>query len=205
MSRTVRILLVEDSAIDAALVKHELDRAGMDTTIERVDSRDAFSTALRGFAPQVVLADHACADLDARAAMRMMQMLRPTASLIVVARALDEPAAIEALRDGAEDIILKDNLSRLAPAIVKARSVRTRLEKLSPRQLEVLRLVAEGHTTREIALRLELSVKTIETHRAQLMKRLGIHDLVGLVRYAVRLGLVPQALVADGPTEAAPN
>ena len=51
--------------------------------------------------------------------------------------------------------------------------------------------MAEGHTTREIAGRLKLSAKTVETHRGEVMKRLGIHDVVGLVRYAVRIGLVP--------------
>ena len=58
----------------------------------------------------------------------------------------------------------------------------------------MLRLLAQGHSTREIAKRLKLSVKTIETHRADVMKRLGIHDVAGLVRYAVRVGLVsPEA------------
>ncbi len=68
--------------------------------------------------------------------------------------------------------------------------LRPPLGKLTPRQVEVLRMVAEGHRTREIAIRLNLSVKTIESHRGEIMKRLGIHDLVTLVRYAMRLGLV---------------
>jgi len=63
-------------------------------------------------------------------------------------------------------------------------------EKLTPRQREVLRLIAEGHSTKEIAHRLELSVKTVETHRAQLMERLQIRDIAGLVKYAIRNGLV---------------
>jgi DNA-binding NarL/FixJ family response regulator len=61
---------------------------------------------------------------------------------------------------------------------------------LTPRQREILQLVAEGRSTKEIASLLELSVKTVETHRAQIMERLDIHDLAGLVRYAVRAGLV---------------
>jgi DNA-binding NarL/FixJ family response regulator len=61
---------------------------------------------------------------------------------------------------------------------------------LTPRQREILQLVAEGHSTKEIAQRLELSAKTVESHRAQLMERLGIHDVPGLVRYAIRMGLV---------------
>jgi DNA-binding NarL/FixJ family response regulator len=61
---------------------------------------------------------------------------------------------------------------------------------LTPRQREVLQLIAEGHGTKEIAARLCLSAKTVETHRAQLMERLDIRDVAGLVRYAIRTGIV---------------
>jgi len=61
---------------------------------------------------------------------------------------------------------------------------------LTPRQREILQLITEGHTTKEIAQRLQLSVKTVETHRTQLMQRLDLHDIAGLVRYAIRLGLL---------------
>ena len=64
------------------------------------------------------------------------------------------------------------------------------LDPLTPRQREILQLVAEGHTTAEIAQALGISSKTVETQRARLMKRLDIHDIAGLVRYAVRVGLV---------------
>lgn len=64
------------------------------------------------------------------------------------------------------------------------------LATLSPRQREVLRLIAEGRTTKQIAQELEISVKTVETHRAQLMERLDIHDVAGLVRYAIIVGLI---------------
>jgi len=63
-------------------------------------------------------------------------------------------------------------------------------QALTPRQRETLQLIAEGCSTKEIAHRLSLSVKTVETHRAQIMERLGIHDIPGLVRYAMRQGLV---------------
>jgi RNA polymerase sigma factor (sigma-70 family) len=64
------------------------------------------------------------------------------------------------------------------------------LATLSPRQREVLRLIAEGRTTKQIAQLLEISVKTVETHRAQLMDRLDIRDVAGLVRYAITVGLI---------------
>jgi DNA-binding NarL/FixJ family response regulator len=66
-------------------------------------------------------------------------------------------------------------------------------DNLTPRQRQVLQLIAGGHSTKEIAYHLELSVKTVETHRAQLMERLQIHDIAGLVKYAIRNGLVSSA------------
>ena len=62
---------------------------------------------------------------------------------------------------------------------------------LTPRQTEIVQLVAEGHRNAEIAAILGMSIKTVETHRTQLMARLGVHDVTGLVRYAIRVGLVP--------------
>jgi DNA-binding NarL/FixJ family response regulator len=64
------------------------------------------------------------------------------------------------------------------------------LEGLTPRQREILQLIAEGHSTKEIAWTLKVSGKTVETHRAQLMDRLGIYDVAGLVRFAIRCGLI---------------
>jgi len=183
-------LLLEDSEADAELVTHVLQRAGMRTLLERVASKDEFILALREFAPNVVLCDHAVAAFNALGALEARRALRPSAALIVVSGALDERATVACMRAGADDIVPKTDLSRLPEAIVAATVVRRPLEKLSPRQLEVLRLVAEGLTTPQIARRFTLSVKTIETHRSELMRRLDIHDVVGLVRYAVRVGLV---------------
>ena len=90
----------------------------------------------------------------------------------------------------AEDLVIRKNIQRLPSAITTAIERRQPLSKLTSRQVEVLRLVAEGHRTREIADKLSLSIKTIESHRGELMKRLGMHDVVSLVRYALRSGLV---------------
>jgi DNA-binding NarL/FixJ family response regulator len=188
--KTLRVLFLEDDPADAELATETLIRSGMSVLAERVDSREAFTQALRDFAPDVVLSDHALGQFDARAALEVMQAIRPAAALIVLAGALDEQTAAACVRAGAEDFVLKSNLGRLAPAIESALSVRRRLEKLTPRQMEVLRLMAQGLTTPEIARRLGLSSKTVETHRGEIMKRVGIHDIVGLVRYAVRVGLV---------------
>lgn len=191
IGRTLRVLLLEESAADAELVIEELMRAGADLTSERVDARDAFVRALREFAPNVVIADHAPARFDATSAIRAMRAVRPTTPFIIVSRALDEMLAVACVREGAEGVVLKNNLPRLPAVVDHGLAVRERLEKLSPRQVEVLRLVTEGLSTPEIARRLRLSGKTVETHRGEVMKRLGIHDIVGLVRYAVRVGLVP--------------
>jgi len=165
----------------------------MAVVTERVDSPEAFTQALREFAPDVVLSDDVLENFDTRAALEVVQNVRPTAPVIVVAGALERHSAASFVRAGAEDLVLKSCLDRLAPMIECALAVRRRLEKLTPRQMEVLRLMAEGLTTPEIARRLLLSTKTIETHRGEIMKRVGIHDLVGLVRYAMRVGLVSPA------------
>jgi DNA-binding NarL/FixJ family response regulator len=190
MTKALRALLLEDSAADAELISDELDRAGMQVVVQRVASKEAFARALREFRPDVILSDHGLTQFNTRAAMRIVQQLRPTAPVIVVTGSLEDQSAVACLRVGAETIVLKSNLRGLRSAIDSAIARRRPLELLSPRQLEVLRLVAEGNTTREIATRLHVSVKTVETHRGAIIKRLGIHDVAGLVRYALRVGLV---------------
>ena len=190
MSKLLRVLLLEDSALDAELIGTELERSRKNTTIQCVTTRDAFTRALRDFRPDVVLSDHALGQFNSRAALRLVQQIRPTAPLIIVTGSLDDQAAIACLRAGAETVVLKSNLPGLRPAIDTALQKRRNLTQLSPRQIEVLRLVAQGNSTREIATRLGLSVKTVETHRSAIAKRLGIHDVATLVRYALRVGLV---------------
>jgi len=190
IARPLRLLFLHDDAADTELVAESLARSGMSLVTERVDSPEAFTQALRDFAPDVVLSGDALEKFDACEALEVMHDVRPTAALIVLAGAVDRYSAATFVRAGAEDFVLRTNLHRLAPTIECALSVRRPLEKLTPRQMEVLRLMAAGLTTPEIARRLNLSGKTIETHRGEIMKRVGIHDLVGLVRYAVRVGLV---------------
>jgi len=190
MTKTLRVLLVEDSEADAALIRDELLRSEMHTVIKRVDSEETFSAALSGFAPDVVLSDHHLPTFDSRSALTILRAERPTTPLIVVTESLNGAQTVACIRGGAEDVILKPHLGRLAESITGAVTVRRPLEKLTPRQIEVLRLVAEGQRTREIASSLGLSVKTVESHRGEVMKRLGIHDVVSLVRFAIRVGLI---------------
>ncbi len=193
MSTRLRVLLLEDSAADAELAESHLVRAGLNVRCARVSTRDQFVRALGEFNPDVVLSDHALADFNPLAALGVLQSLRPGAPFILVSGALDEPAAVACLRAGAETLVLKDRLHRLGPAVEAALEARRDLARLSPRQLQILCFVARGYTTPEIAERLGIKDKTVETHRSEIMKRTGLHDLVSLVRYAVRLGLVPAA------------
>jgi DNA-binding NarL/FixJ family response regulator len=190
VSSPIRILMLEDNEADAELIRHELRRSNLPNVTERVDSEVAFASALRDFAPDVVLSDHSLAQFDAQSALALLRSARPATPLIIVTGSLHSEKTVACLRAGAEDLIIKGNLGRLAASITEALHLRRPLEELTPRQIEVLRMVAEGHRTREIATRLKLSVKTVESHRGEIMKRLKIHDVVGLVRYAMRVGLV---------------
>jgi DNA-binding NarL/FixJ family response regulator len=193
MTKTLRVLILKTSEADAELIKHELSRAGLSAVTLRVECENTFSAALAEFAPDIVLSDHSLEEFDARAALRLLRHARPTTPLIIVSDSLAGDKTIACLRDGCEDVILNSNLGRLASSISLAVSVRRPLQKLTPRQIEVLRMVAEGHRTREIATRLQLSVKTVESHRGEVMKRLEMHDVVTLVRYAMRVGLTSAA------------
>jgi DNA-binding NarL/FixJ family response regulator len=139
---------------------------------------------------------------------------RPDVRVIILSMHADEEYVLQALRAGAAGYLLKDSdtaeLELAITAVVRGETYLSpqvskhviadylRLmgdgsgvqEPLTPRQREVLQLIAEGHTTKEIARLLGVSERTAMTHRAQLMERLDIHDIAGLVRYAIRTGLV---------------
>ena len=189
--KPLRILLLEDSAADAALISHELERSGMRIMVTQVDSAESFTAALKSFAPDVVLSDHSLARFDSRAALEVQREVRPTVPFIIITGALVGGQAGGAIRAGAEDVILKTYTGGLAESISGALAVRRPLHALTDRQIQVLKLVSEGHRTREVAKRLGLSIKTVESHRGEIMKRLRIHDVVSLVRYAIRVGLIP--------------
>ena len=191
--KPLRVLLLEDNQADAALISHELQRSGMRILLAQVDSAESFTAALKSFAPDVVLSDHSLAQFDSGAALEVLREVRPTAPFIIVTGNLIGSQVGAAIRAGAEDVILKTNMRGLEASISNALSARRRLHALTDRQIQVLKLVTEGHRTREIAKRLGLSIKTIESHRSEIMKRLRIHDVVSLVRFAIRVGLIPAA------------
>ena len=190
----LRVLLLDDSEADAELITHELMLSGMTIMTGRADSAEAFASTLTSFAPDVVISNHSLGQFDSLAALEMLRTERPTVPFIIVADALTGSQSVAAVRAGADDLVLKSNLGRLAAAVGDALAIRRPLQKLTARQVEVLALVAEGHRTRDIATRLGLSVKTIESHRGEIMKRLNVHDVVSLARYAIRVGLIPSRL-----------
>lgn len=194
--RGLKVLLLEDDPRDAELIVDAVQDAAPETAVRLVDSRTEFVRTLDEFTPDVILSDHAVADFNVLDAFRLAQSRAPGSPFILVS-GLFEQQASECLQAGAADFVPKSELSRLGPAMASALSLRAPLRSLSPRQRQVLQLLATGCSTREIALGLHLSIKTVETHRAQLMSRLDIHDLPGLVRYAVRVGIVSASQGSD--------
>jgi CheY-like chemotaxis protein len=120
MIKPIRVLVLEDNAADTELIRHELLRSGLATVTERVDTEHAFVSALRDFLPDVVLSDHALGAFDAQSALALLHSMRPTTPLILVTGAINSEATVACIRAGAEDLILKDNLGRLAASITKA-------------------------------------------------------------------------------------
>jgi DNA-binding NarL/FixJ family response regulator len=192
----LRVLLLEDEPRDAELVLHAVRGVAPQSAVQLVDNRTAFIRALDDFVPDVILSDHSVADFNVLDAFRLAQSRAPGSPFILVSGEFDQLAS-ECLQAGAADFVPKSELTRLAPAIAAALALRAPLRSLSRRQRQVLQLLATGRSSREIALGLHLSIKTVETHRAQLMTRLDIHDLAGLVRYAVRVGIVSSGQGSD--------
>lgn len=191
-SRSIRVLIADDSS-HAAQIVSGLEQGGWTVKSLRAATRDAFTEALGTFTPDIVLSAPFLDGFDVFEALSALAGARAGCPLIVVAASIDANTAVAVLRAGAEDIVTLADTHRLSSATEAALDVRRRLNLLSPRQRQVLALVARGNTSPEIAARLNISVKTVETHRGELMKRIGARDVVGLVHYALRVGLVPNA------------
>jgi DNA-binding NarL/FixJ family response regulator len=190
-NKAIRVLLLEDSRVDADLIARELGRSEINVLLERVDSEASFIAALDTFAPDVVLSDHALAQFNSQAALETLRAISPATPFIIVTGSQLGSITSASIRAGADDVVFKTHLDGLAASISHALAMRRPLGMLSNRQVEVLKLVAEGYRTRDIANRLGLRVKTVESHRYALMKRLHVDSVVGLVRFAIRVGLIP--------------
>lgn len=187
----IRILMLKHSPHDELLIVRALEQSGMAVQSDRAACAESFKAALQTFEPDVIFTDGFLNHQDTRSALEILREVRPAAPMIVVTTTLTGPQTVSMVRAGVADVVLRQDVGDLPGIVHRALEARCDVRKLTPRQIEVLQLVAAGLRTRDIADRLGVSIKTIETHRGEIMKRLGVHDVVGLARYAIRVGLVP--------------
>jgi DNA-binding NarL/FixJ family response regulator len=215
MISTIRVVLAEDHAMVRAGLQRLLgDLPGIEVVGVAPDGHEALRL-IEETQPDVVLMDITMPRLSGLAALARVTADHPNVRVIMLSMHDNEEYVVQALKMGAAGYLLKD--SDLAELDLAIRSV-TRggsyltptvsrqvirdfthrsapeagpFERLTPRQTEIVQLIAEGHRNAEIAEILGMSTKTVETHRTQSMARLDVHDVTGLVRYAIRVGLVP--------------
>jgi two-component system, NarL family, response regulator NreC len=208
--RRTTVLLADDHAIVAeglaALLRGHFDLVGT------VGDGNQLIDAARELQPDVIVADMAMPVLSGLESLRQLKAEHIDAKVIFLTMHADAQLATEALRAGASGYVLKhsagEELIRAIREVVEGRVYLTPLltkdvittltepttqpaVQLTPRQREVLQLIAEGRRMKEIAATLQLSTRTVETHKYEVMRALGADSTAGLVRYAIQLGLVP--------------
>lgn len=119
MTLELRLLMLEDSVVDAELAEHELRSAGFSVTSLRVDSERSYVEALNTFKPTLVLSDFNLPQFDGLAALDLARRIVPDVPFVFVSGTIGEARALEAIRRGATDYVLKDELERLAPAVTR--------------------------------------------------------------------------------------
>ena len=208
----LRVLLADDHAIVRSGLRLLLeDIENVEVIAEAEDAVTAIALAKR-LCPDIVVMDIAMGDISGLQATAEIKRQCPDARVMILTMHNTKQYVLEALKAGASAYLLKDSAPvELELAIRALERAETYLSqavsrkliehtltadtpstepKLSPRQREILLLIAEGHSTKAIAHRLRVSIKTVETHRSQLMQKLAISDVAGLVRYAVRVGII---------------
>lgn len=209
----LRILLAEDHTLVRAGIRALLESLeGVEVVAEAADGREALRLA-EAHHPDILLMDITMKELNGLQAAARLTKEHSATRVIILSMHADQIYVRQALQAGAAGYLLKGadvaelelalkavtrGDTYLSPSVSKdivgnllngKTPAANPLDELTPRQREILQLVAEGRTTKEIAGRLDLSSKTVETHRAQLMERLDIHDVAGLVKFAIRVGL----------------
>lgn len=214
--KPLRVVLADDHALVRAGIRALLERMpGVEVVGEADTGLDALAL-IEAHQPDLALIDIAMRGLNGLEVATRVASDWPQVRVIILSMHANEEYVAQALHAGAVGYLLKDSAAAeldmaldaasrgetyLSPAISRtvisgylarhSGAGRGTVSPLTSRQREILTLVAEGRSTKEIAHTLNLSVKTVETHRAQLMQRLNIHDVAGLVKYALHVGLIP--------------
>jgi DNA-binding NarL/FixJ family response regulator len=209
------IILADDHALVRAGIRTLLEKLpGISIVAESGDGHETL-TLVQQHDPDVVIMDISMPNLNGFDATARIVREYARTKVLILSMHTGEDYVLQALRAGATGYLLKDAATAelqlalaavrkgetyLSPTISKevlARHRRQALDPraettkaLTPRMREIVQLIAEGRSTKEIAFLLNLSVKTVETHRMHLMARLDLHDVAGVVRYAVRNGLI---------------
>jgi DNA-binding NarL/FixJ family response regulator len=211
---SIRVLLVDDHQMFRAGIRSLLQTvAGVEVVAEASDGREALRL-IEAHRPDVVLMDIVMPGLNGLAALARAARTFPASRVIMLSMNAAEDSVLQTLRAGAAGYLVKTadpaELELAIRAVARGETYlssaisqhvlaaclgaigrdQTSLQRLTPRQREVLQLIAEGHTTKQIAKELGISVKTAEAYRAELMKGLDIHDIASLTRYAIRMGVV---------------
>lgn len=210
----LRVVLADDHELVRAGIRSLLeDLPGVLVVGEAADGREAIRL-IEAEHPDLVFMDVAMPGLNGLEAAQHIATSSPHSRLVILSMHGNEEYVLRALHSGVAGYMLKDSSTVELEAAVRAirqgetylsPSISSKLtdyvrrtsepppsslDLLTPRQREILQLIAEGNTTRQIAHKLSISPKTVEAHRSQLMQRLDIHDIAGLVRYAIQVGLV---------------
>jgi len=210
---TCRLLLVDDHSLIRAGVRALVSDIPGYTLVGEAEDGDQLLEQARQLAPDMVLLDISMRSTSGLDALTQLRASGNTCKVLILSMHTDPDLIMRALESGAHGYLLKDaTATELEQALAALRSGERYLSpaiahtvinqalmraqhgkqpnvdrhNLTARQLEILRLIVRGKSTREIAAGLGLSIKTVETHRSQIMKRLQIHDVAGLVLFAVR-------------------
>jgi DNA-binding NarL/FixJ family response regulator len=214
--KKLRLLVADDHKIFRQGIKKLLDEeSDLSIVGEAADGREAVQKATE-LKPDVILMDIAMANLNGLEATKKIKKVLPSARVIMLTMHKNEEYILQSFQAGASGYILKEGAveelvsairsiyqdkSFLSPTISKTLidaylrkmetgKTETPFDLLTDREREVLQLIAEGYTNREVAKALFISVKTVEAHRAHIMQKLNIHDIAKLVKYAIQKGLV---------------
>ena len=211
----IRVLLADDHALVLAGIRALVEELG-DTRIvaEACNGRDAVALA-KQHKPDLVVMDISMQELNGIEATTQIMAEVPATKVLILSMHTTEDFVRRAIKAGAAGYLVKDSAPldlKMAIAAVlrgeiylsprvsrhvvsgflhgKPHQNESSMDALTARQREILQMIAEGKSTKQIAFQLEVSIKTVETHRAALMERLDIHDVAGLVLYAVRHGVI---------------